>query len=325
MCTAVTYKRKDFYFGRTLDNPFSYGEELVVTPRNFPFCFREAESLKSHYAMLGMAHVAGDTPLYYDAVNECGLCMAGLNFVGNAVYGKAEAERDNIAHFELIAWLLGQCASVREAKERLSKLQITDTPFSKELPPAQLHWILADRNEAITVEAMRDGLHVYENPAGVLTNNPPFQEQMFRLNDYRHLSPCTPENRFAEDVPLSVYCQGLGAVGLPGDWTSTARFARAVFIKSHATSADSEEASVSQFFHILGAVSMPRGCVKTENDGYEITIYTACCNADKGIYYYTTYDNPQINGVDMHKENLDGSILARYPLKLQMQLSMQNK
>lgn len=30
----------------------------------------------------GMAHVTGDYPLYYDAINEKGLGMAGLNFVG---------------------------------------------------------------------------------------------------------------------------------------------------------------------------------------------------------------------------------------------------
>ena len=45
---------------------------------------------------------------------------------------------------------------------------------------------------------------------------------------------------------------------------------------------------------------------------YEITIYTSCCNADKGIYYYTTYDNHQISAVDMHRENLDGADLLRF-------------
>ena len=47
---------------------------------------------------------------------------------------------------------------------------------------------------------------------------------------------------------------------------------------------------------------------------YEITLYTSCCNADKGIYYYMTYENHQITAVDMHRENLDGSELVHYPL-----------
>ena len=72
MCTAATYRTKDFYFGRTLDYEFSYGEEIVITPRNYEFNFRHMGQAEEHYAIIGMAHVAGDYPLYYDAINEKG-------------------------------------------------------------------------------------------------------------------------------------------------------------------------------------------------------------------------------------------------------------
>lgn len=324
MCTAATYKTKDFYFGRTLDYEFSYGDEVVVTPRNYPFSFRDAGEMQSHYAIIGMAFVTQNTPLYYDAMNEKGLCMAGLNFVGNAVYRKPEKGKDNVAQFEFIAWILGQCADVKAARAKLQNLNLTDTPFSTELPVAQLHWILADRNEAITVESVKDGLKIYENPVGVLTNNPPFPEQMFRLNDYMHLSPKSPENHFAESLPLYTYSRGMGAMGLPGDLSSQSRFVRVAFTKMHAVSGDSEKESVSQFFHILGSVDQQRGCCDVGEGKYEITIYTSCCNADKGIYYYSTYENHQISGVDMHKENLDGTALVRYPLVTGEQIFMQN-
>lgn len=88
MCTVATYKTKDFYFGRTLDYDCSYGEEVVVTPCRYSFCFQSLGMMKNHYAMIGMAHVEEDYPLYYDAVNEKGLGMAGLNFVGNAHYNE---------------------------------------------------------------------------------------------------------------------------------------------------------------------------------------------------------------------------------------------
>lgn len=324
MCTAATYKTKDFYFGRTLDYEFSYGDEVVVTPRNYPFSFRDAGEMQSHYAIIGMAFVTQNTPLYYDAMNEKGLCMAGLNFVGNAVYLKPEKGKDNVAQFEFIAWILGQCADVKAARAKLQNLNLTDTPFSAKLPVAQLHWILADRDEAITVEAVKDGLKIYENPVGVLTNNPPFPEQMFRLNDYMHLSPKSPENHFAESLPLYTYSRGMGAMGLPGDLSSQSRFVRVAFTKMHAVSGDSESESVSQFFHILGSVDQQRGCCDVGEGKYEITIYTSCCNADKGIYYYNTYENHQISGVDMHKENLDGTALVRYPLVTGEQIVMQN-
>ncbi len=323
MCTAATYQTRDFYFGRTLDYTFSYEEEVVITPRRYPFHFRHMGAVESHYALIGMACVAKDYPLYYDAINEKGLGMAGLNFVGNAEY-KAPAEgKDNIAQFEFIPWILDQCASVQEAKALLETINLIDTPFSSQLPLAQLHWIIADRKEAITVEAVKAGIRVYQNPVGVLTNNPPFDIQMFHLNNFLHLSPKTPENHFSDRLPLQVYSRGMGAIGLPGDLSSASRFVRAAFVKMNAVSGQTEAESVSQFFHILGAVEQQRGCCDVDG-AYEITIYTSCCNADQGIYYYTTYDNHQITAVDMHREELDASSLIRYSLISEEQIRRQN-
>jgi choloylglycine hydrolase len=184
--------------------------------------------------------------------------------------------------------------------------------------------MIADREEAITVESMEDGLHIYENPVGVLTNNPSFDDQMFRLNDYMHLSPRSPENHFSEKLNLRHYSRGMGALGLPGDLSSQSRFVRAAFTKMNSVSGDSEGESVSQFFHVLDTVTQTRGCCEVAEGEYEMTIYTSCCNADKGIYYYTTYDNRQISALDMHRENLDGSTLIRYPLTHGEQIYMQN-
>lgn len=325
MCTAAIYKTKDFYFGRTLDYDCSYGEKITITPRFYPFRFRAMGSMKSHYAIIGMAHVAGGYPLYYDAVNEKGLGMAGLNFVGNADYKESVADKDNVASFEFIPWILGQCASVKEAEVLLKKINLVNLPFSKEMPPAELHWMIADRDRCITVEVVKTGVKVYLNPAGVLTNNPPFPEQMFQLNNYMHLSPKPPKNLFSDQLPLRAYGRGMGALGLPGDLSSESRFVRAAFVRLNSVSGSTESESVSQFFHILDSVAQQRGCCEVEEGNYEITIYTSCCNADKGIYYYTTYENHQITAVDMHREELDSTALITYPLILGQQIRIQNK
>lgn len=324
MCTAATYKTKDGYFGRTLDYEFSYGDEITITPRNYQFNFRNTESMNTHYAIIGMAYVAGNYPLYYDAINEKGLGIAGLNFVGNAAYNKPVENKTNIAQFELIPWILGQCSTVKDAKALLDNINIIDTPFNAELPLAQLHWIISDKDEAITVESMADGLHIYDNPVGILTNNPPFNIQMFSLNNYMNLSPKNPENKFSDKLPLHPYSRGMGAIGLPGDLSSASRFAKVAFTKMNSVSGDSEEESVSQFFHILGSVDQQRGCCEVHDGKYEITIYTSCCNLDKGIYYYTTYNNHQISAVDMHRENLDSDKLVRYPMILNQNINFQN-
>ena len=324
MCTAATYRTKDFYFGRTLDYEFSYGEEITVTPRNYPFSFRYLPEKREHYAIIGMAHVEEDYPLYYDAVNEKGLGMAGLNFVGNAVYGEVREGKENVAVFELIPYILSQCENTEEARKLLGKIQITDTRFKEQLPNGRLHWIIADEKEAITVESVTEGLKIYENAPGVLTNNPPFPMQMFQLNNYMQLSSRQPENLFSDRLSLETYSRGMGALGLPGDLSSASRFVRVAFTKLHARSGEGEAESVGQFFHILGSVEQTRGCCELENGKYEITIYTSCCNATKGIYYYTTYTNRQITAVDMHRENLDGTELIRYPMLEEEQIRLQN-
>lgn len=325
MCTALAYKTKDFYFGRTLDYESSYGEEIVITPRQYPFAFRNGAKRNEHYALIGMAHVAGGYPLYYEAVNEKGLGMAGLNFVGNACYGKEKEGKDNIASFELIPWILGQCSTVKEVRELLEKINVTNLAFHESFPVSPLHWLIADEKETITVEAVEEGLFVYDNPVGVLTNNPPFPQQMFQLNNYMHLSPKQPKNLFSERLKLQTYSRGMGALGLPGDLSSASRFVRAAFTKLNAIAPQKEEDSVGQFFHIMGTVEQSKGCCEVNEGAYEYTIYTSCCNASKGIYYYTTYFNHQINAVDMHEEDLDGKKVVFYPVLQEETIHYQNK
>lgn len=324
MCTAATYKTKDFYFGRTLDYEFSYGDEVTVTPRNYVFEYQNLGTSKNHYAMIGMAHVEEDYPLYYDAVNEKGLGMAGLNFVGNADYKENISGKYNVSPYEFIPWLLGQCASVKEAKELLKEINLVNIPFSEKLPVAQLHWLIADAMEAVTLESTKDGVHIYNNPTGILTNNPPFPEQLFSLNNYMSLSALEPQNHFCSKLPLRTYSRGMGAIGLPGDLSSQSRFVRATFVKMNSVCGDSETESVNQFFHILGSVAQTRGCCNLGDGKYEVTLYTSCCNASKGIYYYTSYENHQISAVKMHGENLDADKLIRYPLIREEQMRFQN-
>ena len=324
MCTAITYSTKDHYFGRNLDLEFSYKETVTITPRNYVLKFRKEKTLKKHYAMIGMAYVMDDYPLYYDAVNEKGLGMAGLNFPNNASYHKIDKGKTNVAPFEFIPYILAKCANVSEAKKELKNLNIAAIDFSDALKASPLHWIIADKNTSITVESVQDGLKVYDNPVGVLTNNPTFDIHMFNLNNYMNLSIEEPEIHFSNKLTFDRYSRGMSGLGLPGDLSSASRFVKATFTKMNSLSGDSEIESISQFFHILGSVYQQRGLVLLPNGKYEITIYSSCVNQDKGIYYYKTYENSEIIGVDMHKENLDGASLVNYDLIKKQEIIMQN-
>lgn len=313
MCTAVCFKGNGFYFGRTLDYETSYGEEIVVLPRNATLDFCYEGTPEKSYAIIGTAHVSGGYPLFYDAANECGLCMAGLNFVGNAKYNSFREGVKNAAQYEFLPWVLRQCSGVSEARRLIENTNITDKAFNEYMPAAQLHWLIADKDSAITVEATGSGINIYDNPAGVLANNPPFPMQMFGLNDYAALSAKQPENTFSPELKLDMYSRGMGAIGLPGDWSSKSRFVRAAFVRANSVSDGGEKSSVSRLFHILGSVTQVKGCCDVGGSP-EYTIYTSCIDADKGVYYYKTYDGLGVSSVDMSKENLDGSELLRFPM-----------
>jgi len=314
MCTAVCYRNKDCYFGRNLDLDRGYGESVVITPRNYEIKMHCEKSIRSHYAMIGMACVADNFPLYYEATNEKGMSMAGLNFPENAVYYPFADDKDNVAPFEFIPWILAQCSCIDEVKVILEKINLVNIDFSEHLPLSPLHWILSDKKSSVVVEPLKDGFKIYDDPFDVLTNNPPFEFHQANASHYMGLSAGPANSEFRKSIPVKNYSLGMGALGLPGDYSSSSRFIRALFVKENSVSTQDEKSNVNQFFHILNSVAMPKGCVRAEN-GFEYTRYSSCCNADRGIYYYTTYDELGINSINMYDVDLEQSRLCTYSVK----------
>lgn len=305
MCTCITYENGGFYFGRNLDLDVSFGQTVTITPRNFSLDFSRAGKMERHYAMIGMASASETFPLYAEAVNEKGLAMAGLNFPGNAFYQEPDGKGLELASFEIIAWILGKCASVEEAEAYLTGMKIVNLSFAPRMPAAPLHWMLADRSKCLVLEAVEEGLKVYENPFGVLTNNPPFPFHQMNMGNYLNLTSKSPKNRFSEGLVLKPCSQGMGALGLPGDASSSSRFVRAAFYKWNSVSEPSEQANVSQFFHILDGVAMIRGSVITDQGTCDITLYSCCMNTQTGVYYYKTYEDSRLRRIDMYQRDLE--------------------
>ena len=325
MCTASNYITDNHYFGRNFDYEISYNERVTITPRNYKFEFRKIDPIESHYAIIGIAAGIDGYPLYYDACNEKGLSIAGLNFAGNAVYREVEEDMVNITPFELIPYLLGKASSVSEARDLLAEINLVNINFADELPLSPLHWMMSDEHEAIVIEPMADGLKIFDNPVGVLTNNPPFDKQLFFLNNYRALSNKNPEKTFGGDFDMDEYSRGMGAIGLPGDLSSASRFAKVAFTRANSYSDSDEASSVGQFFHILGSVEQQNGCTFiADPDLYEYTIYTSCYNTNKCILYYRTYHNSQITAVDLNNEDLDSTELINYLLINEEQINFIN-
>lgn len=324
MCTSITLKTKDFYFGRNLDVEKNYGQKVVITPRDYGFKFTDGTSKKKHHAMIGMATVIDDYPLYAEATNEKGLSIAGLNFPGNAHYFEASNTKYNISPFELIPYLLTSCTTVLEVEEILSDCTIINIAFKDNLPLTPLHWMISDQNKTIVVESTIAGLKVYENKVGVLTNNPTFDYHLSNLAFYMNLSTSNPTNEFSKHIEQKNYGVGMGAVGLPGDLSPASRFVRAAFTKLNSKSETDELSSVNQFFHILDSVAMSKGTVLISEDVYDVTLYSCCINTNKGIYYFKNYYNSQIYAINMHHENLDSNKLIGFEWDIQQKIAYAN-
>lgn len=315
MCTSLAFPARELY-GRNLDLEYHFGEQLVICPRRHGFSFLHHEPLTKHYAMIGMANIVQDTPLYAEAANEKGLYIAGLYFSGNAHYFESPApEKLNLAPYELIPLILGSCSTLAQARSLLEKVHLLAVPFAPGFPLAQLHWQISSPEGSIIAEPMADGIHIYEDRLGVLTNNPPYPYHLMNLNNYRSISTRTGENSFCPELELDVYGQGMGAMGLPGDASPMSRFVRCAFLKSHADFEEERPLQISQFFHILDGVSMLKGSVVTPEGRPDETIYSCCIDARAGIYYYKTYHSGCIYALDMHKADLDGSALSALVLE----------
>jgi len=323
MCTAISMKGKNHYFGRNLDLTHHYAESVTIMPRKYCLKFRNGQMIDSHYGMIGVATIVDKYPLYYDAVNEWGLSACALNFPGNAAYFEPSSNRINISSFELIPWILSQHRSLASITDALQSLNITNLTFSPEYPATPLHWLIADSENTIVIEQTETLRYSYETPVHVLTNNPPLLYHLQNLSNYINVTAHEAVNRFAESVNLQQYSIGMGGIGLPGDLSSASRFVRAAFQLHNSVCAEHPDSQINQFFHILKSVEQTEGCAEV-NGEWEKTIYSSCCDTNNGIYYYTTYQNSRITCVNMHKENLDSQTLISYPLRIESDFFKEN-
>ena len=306
MCTAISFGK---YAGRNLDIEKGYGESVIITPRAYTLAFRRAENITDHYAFIGIGTVSRGYPLYYDAANEHGLYAAALNYVGNARYLPKAEKKINLPPYEVIPYILSTCKCVDDAKERLENINLIDIPFSSDLPVADLHFFIADTKKSLTAEPDRDGLSVYDNQVGVLTNNPPFPMQMHNLSKYSGLSKEPIINRLSRDLQFNQYSKGMGALGLPGDLSSESRFVRAAFHRLNCQNSGTP----CDIFHLLGSVEMPDGSVKL-GDLYERTEYSSAVNLETLTYYYRTYKSLSLTAASLLAEDLSGRMLISYPV-----------
>jgi choloylglycine hydrolase len=288
--------------------------QIIVIPKGYRISFKREKAIKNQYKIIGVGLYVDNYPLLFDAMNEKGLAVASLNFKGYAKYKGVDRYYKNYAPYELIPLLLSSAKNVREAKEIIKTINIVDIDFSKSIKNTPLHFAVSDKNNMLVIEVMSDGIHLYDNPYHVLTNNPPFPYQEINLSSYLHLTNETLSNNLLKELNITPYSNGLDAFSLPGDYSSTSRFVKTVFVNHYLDKGRNERENVLGFFMCLSQVSMPKGSVKTGR-GYEYTRYTSCMNLENGKLYIRTYEDPTIKVYDMHSDTLKSGDITTYQIQ----------
>lgn len=302
-----------------MDLFYNFDQRLIKLPKRCRIDLRFVGSIAEHYSMVGMGTCADGCklPLYADAMNSYGLCMAGLDFPENAVYAKSTvAEKENVAAFELIPWVLGSCKTVDEAEALLLRTNIIGEPVNDTVGVAPLHWMIADRWRSLVVESVEDGVKLYSNRFNALTNNPDFRFHCENMRQYASLSADAPGGKLGDALELSPFSYGFGALGLRGDASSASRFVKAAFLTHFCgdLKLDNEYQRVLQCFRILNSLAMVKGSVITPDGREDTTIYSACMSPESGKYYFSAYFDARIYSVEMPSDSCEADTLIELPL-----------
>ncbi len=320
MCTGIRFvdDQGQLFFGRNLDWNTPFGERILAVPSSYNPGFSFVKAPETPHELIGMGIVGeGGEPLFFDCANEAGLAIAGLNFPGYAAYAKEPIEgKTNIAAYEFPWWVAASFSSVDEVEAALAQVAIVAKPAGS-YGVSMLHWIIADATRSIVVEYTEAGMQVFHDGFDVLTNQPGFDYHRENVRNYMALVPTMPADVDWRTAKLTPFGSGLGMEGLPGEFSSPARFVRAAYFNAHYPVQSGEAANVSRLFHTLTACGMIKGGAAMADGSFEYTIYTGGYSAATKTYYYSTYEDSAIRGVAM-KEALgqgDGSKVIEIPLQ----------
>lgn len=315
MCTGVRFVDSNggMYFGRNLDWSVPYGQKVVITPRGYKYnsAFLGEMTMKGG-AIIGMAIVAENTPLYFDCANESGLAIAGLNFPGYAQYAETAVDgKTNVAAYEFPLWVVANFTTVEEVEKALKNTAIVAKPINEQYPVSQLHWIIGDAKRSIVVEYTANGMEIFENDVDVLTNQPGYGWHKENLRNYMNLFPQMPKEVKWGKAKMTAFGSGSLMRGIPGDYYAPSRFVRVAYLNTHYPVKDNEAENVSRLFHTLTGVAMIDGAAQMADGACEKTIYTGGYSAPAKTYYYNTYEDPAIQKVAMGDYNLDSAELVQ--------------
>lgn len=275
-------------FARTMDW-HSFVPEALILPQNYQWksVYNNKEIINA-YTILGVGRNIPDLHAdISDGVNNFGLSVQKLTFSNHSEYSEHPSEgKLQLAPFEFVTWALGNCRSVADLIHQLEKIQLmTDTFSNYKFGRSDLHFSAVDiTGRMINIEPRNGGFEIIENKIGVVTNAPQFEREVVKLQSYMELTPLPLGPNRVSTGDFS------GKPVFPGGFTPTSRFIRATVLKERAILAVDEQQNVSEVWHILNSVTVP----KSDGRSDTYTVYRSAVDLKSRTLYFQTYDSLSI-------------------------------
>jgi len=312
-CTALSLTAKDggVVVGRTMEFGLDVKPDAVIVPAGTEIVSTlptESNGIKytTKYSLVGLNFMGKH--MVVDGMNEKGMYVGALYLPGYALYHKvvAETSSKSMEPEDYVAWILSNFSSVAEVKENYNNVILVQNP-QKEIGGESFpgHFIITDSTGvSVVVEPLKDGLKIYDNPLGVLTNSPTFDWHMINLGNYVNLSATNVPKIDLTGKKISSFGQGSGLVGIPGDYTPPSRFVRAVAFSQSAITLPTAKETMLQVFHIMNAFDIPLGSIQEKAGDkihYDYTQWTSVADLKNLTYSVRTYQDQSIRSIDVNK------------------------
>jgi choloylglycine hydrolase len=313
-CTDIQVKAKDgsVIVARSMEFAMDLQSNLRTSPRGRAFNLqtddgKPAASWKAKYGYVFLDGMQVDAVI--DGMNEAGLTIEDLFFPNFAGYQTVPAgqESKGLPYIHFGDWVLGNFKTVDEVRSALNNILV----YAAKIPGQgdtifPLHFAIYDASgKGIVVEYTHGQLNLYDS-VGVMTNSPSYEWHLLNLTNYVHLTPTNPAPIAVDGMQFGATGQGYGMIGMPGDVSPPSRFVKMAALLHVALPANDDMQAINLAEHIINNVDIPFGLVREpQSDKYisESTEWVVFKDLTHRMFYYRTYTNMSLQGVNLAKIN----------------------
>lgn len=308
MCTNFKYPTAEdgtSCVGRTMEFPNEIPWQIAVAARDLKdecTLVPNGKTWQAKYGIVGMS-AFNNAQWYADGMNNAGLSAHLLYMPDHATYYAPKGDGSDIGILDLIAFVLGTCSTVAEAKAAALSVNVVNVEPKQVPVPLPLHLVIHDKDSCAVVEFHPEGPRATDNPVQVATNSPYIEWHLTNVCNYLSLSPDNPAAITIGGTKFAPFAQGQGFRGIPGDGTSPSRFIRVLTDVRFAPAPANQQDAELQAIRVLHGFDISTGSIMEPAMGggltQELTIWSTVCNITGNRYLYNTYDDPQWFVIDL--------------------------